>query len=61
MQALGGYKRQVLQCGLAMPHKGIVGRFNRNDAGRGDIKHIKMCLVSDVGMEMKTNFPWLRG
>jgi hypothetical protein len=20
-----------------------------------------MCLVSDVGMEMKTNFPWLRG
>jgi hypothetical protein len=37
------------------------GGFNRNDGGRGDIKHIKMFLVSSVGMAMNTNFPWLRG
>lgn len=61
MQALGRYERQVLQCSLAMSYKGIVGVFNRNDGGRDDIKHTKMFLVSDVGMAMNTNFPWLMG
>jgi hypothetical protein len=62
VQGLGRYETQVLQCGLAMAHTGIVcGGFNSNDGGRVDIKHIKMFLVSDVGMTMNTKFPWLRG
>lgn len=61
-KAWGGTRRKYCSVVLLWPIQVLcVGGFNSNDGGRVDIKHIKMFLVSDVGMTMNTKFPWLRG
>jgi len=44
-----------------MGGEGGGARDKKNDGGRCDIKHIKMFLVSDVGMAMNAKLPLAQG